>query len=117
MKRVKYFATYHGPSYGLGYGYDLDRVDAFYSKSEVRAAMHERQKYEADTVVSYVCQPDGFYRKQEEEFVRFPATTREDFMDVYAALWDAEEEGYEMSSEPEFRVYVGDRGGIKVEAF
>lgn len=109
--RIKYFAKYEGPSYG---SWDMERLEGFHSLYEAMESMRARQKYECDGVNEYEESADGFHRKTEERFVRFPATTPEDKMYVYGALWDSEEEGY-IYGDLAYVITVGARGGVRSE--
>lgn len=109
--RIKYFAQYEGPSHS---SWGMERLEGFHSLYEVMESMRARQKYECDDVNEYMESPDGYHRKEEEHFVRFPATTRDDKMYVYGALWDNEEEGY-MYGDLLYIVTVGPRGGVRSE--
>jgi len=114
MKRVKYFACYTGPSYGSA---DQTNVDAFRSLYGAMKSMWNRQYDGYDDVLAYHEAEDGFYRRDFRGgtgYVRFPATTPQDVMDVYYAVWDNEEEGY-ILGDWAYRVYVGPRGGIRAE--
>lgn len=112
MSRIKYLASYTGPSYG---SVDQDRMDGFCALWRVMDSMKARQKYESDDVRYYVLNDhNDVYQLEGERFVRFPATTQEDIMDVYHAVWDDDLEGY-ILGDWAYRITVGPRGGIRAE--
>lgn len=109
--RIKYFAQYEGPSYS---SWGMERLEGFHSLYEAMEAVRARQKYECDGVNEYVEAPDGYHRESEERFVRFPATTREDKMYIYWAVWDGDEEGYQYG-DLAYLITVGPKGGVEAK--
>jgi hypothetical protein len=113
MRNIKYLASYNGPSYGLG-GYN-DRMDGFYSLKHAMESMWSRQKDEYDHVITYrENEITDVYQRENVHSVRFPATTRQDIMDVYYCEWSDEDEGY-ILGDWMYRITVGPRGGIRAE--
>lgn len=110
MSKVKYFGSYHGPSYGSN-GWSED-WDAFASLKGAMEAMWRRQEQGADDVLTYKENPHGVLVYWNEEYVRFPATTREDCIDLYYAI--PEDGGY-FQGDLAYRISVGPRGGVRVE--
>lgn len=110
--RIKYLASYIGPSYGSP---TQDTMDGFTSLWRCLDSMKARQKYGSDDVRRYALNDHSdVYQLESEWFSRFPATTQEDIMDVYHAVWDNDLEGY-ILGDWAYRISVGPRGGIRAE--
>lgn len=108
--RTRYLASYTGPSYGSMH---QESMDGFHSLMEAMKSMRYRQRVEADTVKCYkLNEANDVYQLEEEQYVRFPATTRDDIMDVYHAVWDNDLEGYVLGDWA-YRISVGPLGGIR----
>lgn len=110
--KIKYLATYNGPSYG---GWDsYEQMDAFSSIEDARQAMSLRQGGH-DYVTTYKENDDNFYVPWSRgQYTEFPGTTTEDRMDLYLAV-DLDDGEYSRGDDPMYRLTVGPRGGIKVE--
>lgn len=114
MNKVKYFATYQGPSYGMG-GWETT-YDAYSSLKAAMESMWHRQIDGSDTITAYTETPsDGLLRLLEEDvYYRFPATSREDVMWLYHAIRNEEEDGWSVG-DVAYLITVGPRGGIRPE--
>lgn len=112
MSRTKYLASYSGPSYG---SMTQDVMDGFATLYEAMKSMRDRQQCESDTVRGYrLNDQTDVYQLEGENWLRFPATTREDVMDVYYCTWDNALEGYVLGDWA-YRIWVGPKGGIHAD--
>lgn len=110
--RIKYLASYQGPSYG---SMTQDTMDGFTSLWRAVQSVRTRQVYESDGVRCYTLNDHSdVYQLESERYVHFPVTTRDDFMDVYHATWDNGCEGYTLGDWA-YRITVGPRGGVRAE--
>lgn len=111
--KPKYFATYHGPSYNL-MG-DVERVMGFASLADAKDAF--RSFYSGSVGYGeYQMNAEGFHVPWSMgQYVRTPATTLQDHMDLYMVLEDDVPGQYLMNDEIKYRLTWGPRGGIVVE--
>lgn len=110
MNKPKYFATYHGPSYG---SYDMEFMDAFGTISDAMQAMRNRQMG-YDYPEEYRENGDGtMVLWNSTRRMDFPATTESDYMDLFTAI--PNDDGSYSVGEFVCRLTVGPRGGIVVE--
>jgi hypothetical protein len=113
--RIKYLATYNGPSYGGSS--DLDWMQGFASIREAKDEMDRRQRMGYGYVTTYALNADELYVPWEgEKKYDFPATTQDDFMELYKVTL-ADEGTYWRQPEPFYRLTIGPRGGVQVEAY
>ena len=111
MNKPKYFATYHGPSY---YTYDMESMDAFGSLKEAVQAMRNRQMG-YDYPEEYRENGDGsMILWNSSRRMDFPATTEFDYMDLFAAIPNGDGT-YGHGDYIDYRLTIGERGGIVVE--
>lgn len=111
-KKPKYFGLYHGPSYG---GWESEYVMGFFSLEDAKHTF--RQFWNGySTHDEYRENADGFYVPWDMgKYSATPATTREDFMDLYS-VGEAQHCGtYFMSDSVDVRLTWGPRNGIVVE--
>ena len=115
---IKYLTSYHGPSYG---SMDQIHMDGATSLYDAMQRMRQIQRDEAATTYTYEENLEGVYLpwdKQYGHYVSFPATTREDYMDVCYAIPESttvngeEVIGYVLGDWA-YRISVGPRGGIR----
>lgn len=111
MSRIKYLVSYTGPSYG---SLTQDDMDGMASLREAMLSMRARQRGWDDVRGYRLDVVSDVYRLVDEYYTRFPATTQEDVMDVYHAVWDKDSEGY-ILGDWAYRITVGPRGGIRAE--
>jgi hypothetical protein len=108
---IRYAGTYNGPSY---FSWEAE-FEGFTSLAEAKNALHERVNgsgafpYEVKTLTE---DNFGHVTVTRIEQCLFPATTNEDFIDLYVVGGN----GYR-ASEPYIRLTVGPRGGIIAEKF
>ena len=115
MKRIKYLATYHGPSYDSG-GWS-ESLDGFKSLDAAKVAMDNRQG-EFDYVTTFKENSEGNYViDSSDTYVRFPATTSSDIMELYKVIGVGEFGQLERAAEPTYRLVIGNRGGVVVEKY
>lgn len=113
MSNIKYLAKYNGPSYA---SYDLGKMESFNSFYEAKCEMHRRQSMGYGYTTTYRQNEDGLYVLWESEGrYDFPGTTTEDTMDLYSVT--AAEGAYRCQPEPFIRLFVGPRGGIRLENY
>jgi hypothetical protein len=114
MSKLRYLATYSGPSFGAGYPFE--KMEGFNSLYEVTCEMHRRQTMGYGYTTTYAENADGLYVEWEpEKRYNFPGTTTEDIMELYGVT-DKGDGTYFRHDEPSFRLSVGPRGGIAREA-
>lgn len=109
---VRYAGTYSGPSYG---NFADPSFEGFYSLAHATAKLRERVNGSGAwpcEVIDLSETADGVLFINRISGVLFPATTNEDYIDLYPV--DAR--GYR-ASEPSIRLTVGPRGGIVRENF
>lgn len=104
--KIKYLASYHGPSYRP---VDQEYMDGLQNLWSAMKSMRNRQSGWAP-VDTFKEDSEGTYRLHRRGMAAFSATTYEDYMDVYYAL--PEEGGY-ILGEWAYRISVGPRGGIR----
>jgi hypothetical protein len=110
--KPKYFGFYHGPSYG---SYDTDHTMGFPTLEHAKATFRH---FWNGTVVTddYALNEDGLYVPWSMgDYTSTPATTREDYMDLYGAIECSYPGTYTESAEPLYRLTWGVRDGVKVE--
>lgn len=112
--RIKYLATYNGPSYGSMGGYD-EKMEGFTSIADAKDELDRRQRTGYGYVTTYARNANDLYVPWElDKQYDFPGTTREDFMELYRVqrvgaglFW--------LDPDPMYRLTIGSRKGIKVE--
>lgn len=107
--KVRYLASYHGPSYGeCGW---VESMDAYPSLKAAEAAMRGRQLgYSYDQ--QFIRNADELWVHNGSNNARFPATTNEDWMDVHEVIEYGPFGSLLIAAHPAFRLSVGPRGGI-----
>lgn len=111
--KPKYFATYHGPSYGT-----WDASEYMMGVASLKEAKDLFRQFHQGWVTydEYLRSPDGLHVPwRMSEYVSTPATTREDRMEVYAVIEDDVPGRYLMNDDIEYWLTWGPRGGIVVE--
>lgn len=109
---IKYLASYEGPSYG---SMSQDHMDGFSGLYEAMQSMRDRQNERWVNIRGYTLNnKTDVYQSNGTDYFRFPATTPEDVMDVYYAVWDKELEGW-ILGDWAYRITVGPKGGIRSE--
>lgn len=120
------FGTYNGPSYGT---FDYrDSLEAFSSERIAWLSLKIRYQGYSDVVRRVVFDADGHATIKVEEYVQIPATTREDYIDLYHGVkdgfWVATRDGkavteqlWIIDDQPYARLYFGPRGGVRKENF
>jgi hypothetical protein len=112
--KVRYLGVFNGASY---YGYGLDKMDAYTSIEAARTSLFHRLVDEMDYVTTYAENADSEYVVWEkDEFTRFPATTDQDYIDLYKVI-EWEDGALSRAAEPYYRLTMGPRKGVKVEKF
>jgi hypothetical protein len=112
MKSIKYFGIYTGPSYG-GYS-EVEQLPGFFSTEH---AMRYFRDFQAGQVYSneYMMNNDVEYVLWETDALsNTPATTEGDSMDIYAAI-KTSRGTYQRADYPYARLYLGERGGVRIE--
>ncbi len=114
--KIKYLATYNGPSYGTYGGYG-DYFEGFASIQAAKDELDRRQRMEYGYTTTYAENNDDlFVIWESEKRYAFPGTTKDDSMELYAVS-DAGQMQYLRDTNPSYRLTVGPRGGIQVEAY
>lgn len=111
--KPKYFATYHGPSYG-----SWDEGEYVMGFASLREAKDAFRCFNMGGVTydEYLRNPQGLHVPwRMGEYSRTPATTRDDFMDLYTVVEDETPGQYLMTDSLEYRLSWGPRGGMVVE--
>lgn len=111
-RKPKYFGFYHGPSYG---GWESEFAMGFSSLADAKHAFNAFWLGGA-TTDEYRMTNFGFHVPWDmATYSATPATSREDYMDLYSVT-DTEWLGmYKMSDDIDYRLTWGTRGGIVVE--
>ena len=113
--KPKYFAMYHGLSYHSYTSYDTERVMAVPSLRVARDLFCSFYGGSA-WYDEYQQNADGFYVPwSADRYSLTPATSREDYMDLYVAVENTLPGTYIMGQEIAYRLTWGERGGIVVE--
>lgn len=114
--RIKYLATYQGPSYG---SYDAFEVmEGFVSVEAARHAMWNRQSVQFDWVDEYRRNQDGNHVVWATNTrAGFPASSNLDTMELYEVIERYSRGDIMINPEPCIRLSVGPRGGVVQEKF
>jgi hypothetical protein len=110
--KPKYFATYHGPSYG-----SWDASEYLMGFPSLKSAKRALRDFQGGYVGydEYLRNPDGYHVPwRMGEYMHSPATTDQDYMDVYYAI-ETNTPGVYSMGEHAYRLTVGARGGVVVE--
>lgn len=111
--RIRYAGTYTGPSYG---SYDLrGSMEGFTSLADAKDKFLARQETSGGyplPVIVLDLDRDLVIHAACEKHTRFPATTPEDTLVLYAVTDDGQ-----VSAEPFARLSAGPRGGVVREDF
>ena len=111
--KVKYLATYQGPSYGGWHVFE--NMEAFDSIDAAKRSMRNRQ--EGDTrVVSFKENGDQMHVYDTDSYRDFPATTPMDTMVLYQVA-EGPFGSLERFEDPTYRLSIGNRGGIIVQPY
>ncbi len=114
--RIKYLATYNGPSYGTRGGYD-ENMEGFASIAEAKNELDCRQRAGYGYVTTYALNANELYVPWElSRRYSFPGTTGEDYMELYRAQ-SVGAGLFQLDPDRMHRLTIGPRGGIKVEAY
>ena len=112
MSGIRYLCVYSGPSYG---SWGLEFMAGVKSLNEAWCYFSDFQSGYVHSV-TYRENGDGNYVPWESEYSVTPATTFEDTMDVYRVTGN-NDGSCVRHPEPSFRLYLGERGGIKRESY
>ena len=113
--RIKYLATYNGPSYGGPWA--PERMDGFTSLSAAKASMWCRQHNGYDITQAFIINDEQMWVWAGEDYTRFPATTPEDHMELYEVIGDGPYGSLQVADSPSIRLTVGPRGGVIKESY
>ncbi len=112
--KIKYLATYHGPSY---FSFYLENMEAFTSIQAAKDEMWRRQRMSYGYTTTYRENAQGYYVKWEDDVkYDFPGTTSEDTMELYGVT-EFEPGVFIRDGEPTYRLSIGERGGIVKENY
>jgi hypothetical protein len=110
MATYKYFGQYTDASYG---SCGRDYLNGFTSLGDARQYFTSVQEGEARNV-EFIENNNGAYVMWESGYSRFPATTNAG--ELYLCRGEKGGDGqYFVTDTPEYRLFVGERGGIKIE--
>jgi len=113
--RIKYLASYEGPSYG-SWG-SPERMDGFTSIKAAELSMWCRQNDGCDTTQAFIINDEQYWVWAGEDYTRFPATTPEDCMELYEVIGDGPYGSLQVADSPSIRLTVGLRGGVTRESY